>query len=501
MPNALTKDRLQALLEEIRAVYRENDTPWVVGYSGGKDSTAALQLTWMAVAGLDPAERTKPVHVISTDTLVETPVIVNHVTGTLSRIEAAAHEQQLPFSTHLLSPEVEDSFWVNLIGKGYPAPSSIFRWCTDRLKIKPSNKFIHDQVSAHGEVILVLGVRMGESTTRDQVINMHRVPGKRLARHGQLPGAWVLMPIEEFEVNDVWRFLLQVPSPWGGDNRQLANLYQSAQDGECPLVVDNLTSSCGSSRFGCWTCTVVERDRSMEAVIDNGETWLTPLLEFREFLASTQDPENKADQREYRGRNGKVRISKTGSLRYRTYTLAFAQEILRRLLDTQARVQQHDPDFDLISEGELRAIRRLWITERNDWNDSLPAIVEEALGPRFYWERDDIATPGRLEAEALEEAARQHDVPPELLRKLVDAEWQHYGMRRRAQIHNQVASILGHDWRSLEEVQAEAQRLRSEAQQQSGDGAMACPDLSLSPHSESSRSPESSPSSVSEESA
>ncbi len=97
---------------------------------------------------------------------------------------------------------------------------------------------------------------------------MHRVPGKKLARHGQLRGAWVFMPIEEFDVDDVWRFLLSVKSPWGGDNRQLSNLYQSAQDGECPLVVDDLTPSCGNSRFGCWTCTVVTRDKSMEAVIE-----------------------------------------------------------------------------------------------------------------------------------------------------------------------------------------------------------------------------------------
>ena len=474
MTSALTKDRLHALLDEIRAVYRENDTPWVVGYSGGKDSTAALQLTWMAVAGLPEEERTRPVHVISTDTLVETPVIVNHVTGTLKRIETAAREQGMPVTTHLLKPRVPDSFWVNLIGKGYPAPTSIFRWCTDRLKIKPSNQFIQDQVSENGEVILVLGVRLGESTTRDQVIKMHRVPGKKLARHGQLPGAWVLMPIEEFSVDDVWRFLLQVPSPWGADNRQLANLYQSAQDGECPLVVDNLTSSCGNSRFGCWTCTVVERDRSMEAVIDNGETWLTPLLEFREFLASTQDPEKKAEQREYRGRDGRVKISKHGSLRYRTYTLDFAKTILRKLLQTQAEVQKHDPDFDLISEGELREIRRLWITERNDWDDSLPGIVEAETDLRLHWERDDIATPGRLEAEALTEAAEDHDVPVDLLRKLVDAEWQHHGMRRRSRIHKQIESILGQDWRSLEEVQAEADRKRALAE---GDGAVTEPPM------------------------
>ena len=447
---------LKRIVADIQATYRDHTYPWVLGYSGGKDSTAALQLIWLAIAGLDPEERTKPVHVISTDTLVETPVIVNHVTGTLAKIDEAAAEQDMPFSTHLLSPTVEDSFWVNLLGKGYPAPTSIFRWCTDRLKIKPSNRFIQDQVSEHGEVILALGVRRGESATRDQVINMHRVPGKRLARHGQLRGAWVSMPIEDFEVDDVWRFLLTTKSPWGGDNRQLSNLYQSAQDGECPLVVDTQTSSCGSSRFGCWTCTVVERDKSMEAVIENGETWLTPLLEFRDWLAESQNPEVKPDTREFRGRNGQVRISKNGNILWRTYTLDFCRDALRRLLETQAKVHEHDPDFDLVSEAELRSIRRLWITERHDWEDSLPQIHREATGLDWHWERDDAGAPGRVEAEALAEAAAKHDVPPGLMRELVAAEWLHYGMRRRARIHKHIAGVFDNDWRSFEEVQAEA---------------------------------------------
>jgi DNA sulfur modification protein DndC len=455
MQNFLTKDTLASLLEEIRKTYLDNPQPWVIGYSGGKDSTCTLQLVWMALEKLPKEQLTKPVYVISTDTLVETPVIVKHVTGTLDAINRAGTEQGLPITATLLRPQIEDTFWVNLIGKGYPAPTSIFRWCTDRLKIKPSNKFILDKVAESGEVILVLGVRRGESATRDNVINNHQITGKRLARHGQLAGAWVFMPIEDFTVDDVWRFLLQVKAPWGGDNRQLANLYQSAQDGECPLVVDTETASCGNSRFGCWTCTVVGADKSMQAVIENGEKWLTPLLNFRDFLASTQNPEMKEGTREYRGRDGRILISEKGHLRYRTYTLAFSKQMLTRLLRAQNEVQQYEPDFELISEAELREVRRLWIKERHDWDDSLPAIHQELTGQRLYWERDDVATPGRLEALALEEAAEEEKIAVELLRKLVDVEWQHHGMRRRASIHKAIETVLNQDWRSLTEVQKE----------------------------------------------
>ncbi len=289
-PPTVENHSISDVYEQIRQVYLDYSYPWVVGYSGGKDSTATLQLIWYALTELPLEARQKPVYVISSDTLVETPLIVDHIDDTLHKISERATETGLPFKVQKLTHGLNDRFWVNLIGRGYPAPTSIFRWCTERLKINASNRFILDKVAEHGEVILALGSRRGESATRDQVLKMHRLRGHRLARHGQLPGAWVYMPVEYFSTDDIWSYLLQVPSPWGGNNRDLASLYRTAQDGECPLVVDDTTPSCGNSRFGCWTCTVVDRDRSMEAMVDAGEEWLEPLLDFRDWLSSTQDP-------------------------------------------------------------------------------------------------------------------------------------------------------------------------------------------------------------------
>lgn len=440
--------------EEIRQIYRDYPYPWVIGYSGGKDSTAALQIVWYALADLPPEQRQKPVYVISSDTLVETPVIVDHIDESLHRIKSRAEESGMPFEVQKLEPSLDDRFWVNLIGRGYPAPTSIFRWCTERLKINASNRFILDKVAEHGEVILVLGSRRGESSTRDQVLKMHRFRGHVLARHGQLPGAWVYMPVENFSTDDIWTYLIQIPSPWGGDNRSLASMYRSAQDGECPLVVDDLTPSCGNSRFGCWTCTVVDRDKSMEAMIDSGEEWMEPLLEFRDWLASTQDPAVKPQQREYKSRDGRIKITKDGRLRWRTYTLEFSKEMLERLLKTQQEVQTYDPDFVLISEAELREIRRLWLTERQDWADSLPQLYQNVTGRSLDWEQNDVSMPGRLELELLQEVAQARDVPVRLLQKLIDAEWQYHGMRRRGLIHKTIEKILAEDWRSLDEVHA-----------------------------------------------
>lgn len=450
---------LAQIHREIQEVYLENARPWVIGYSGGKDSTTALQLVWYALAELPPEERKYPVYVISSDTLVETPVIVSYITGTLERIETHAREQQMPCHTELVRPKTEDTFWVNLIGKGYPAPYSRFRWCTDRLKIQPANRFILDKASEYGEVILVLGSRKGESATRDQVLNLHRLKNSLLSRHTTLPNAYVYTPIVDFGLNDVWMYLLSNPPPWGGDNKQLVTLYRNANaQGECPLVVDETTPSCGNSRFGCWTCTVVSKDRSMEGLIDNGEEWMLPLLEFRDFLAGTQEPERKADIREHRRRNGKVTIV-NGKLIRGPYTLEFCKKLLRRLLEIQQQVREEgpDPNLQLITDAELEEIRNIWRTERSDWEDAVPQIYKDVVGERA-WIVDNTTTFNGDDKLLLSKICDANDVPVELVAKLLDTERQMDGMSRRAGIHSRIDAIFHEDWDSEEEARARLTR-------------------------------------------
>ncbi len=449
---------------EIQNTYLSYPFPWVIGYSGGKDSTATLQIVWNALVQLKPEQRTKPIYVLSSDTGVETPVIVNHIDRSLEMMNQRAAEIDFNLTAHKLKPELQDTFWVNLIGKGYPAPNNSFRWCTDRMKIKPSNRFILDKVAEHGEVILALGMRKNESVNRNKVIENYEVKGYKLSRHSQLRGAWVYMPVEEFTTDDIWTYLLSQPiSPWGSNNRNLASLYRSAQSGECPLVIDNTTASCGNSRFGCWTCTVVSRDKSMEAMIDSGEEWMTPLLEYRDWLSETQNPEVKPLQREYKSRDGKVKLSNSGNIKYRTYTMEFSKKMLERLLTTQQKVQQHDAQYELITEQELNEIRKIWINERQDWNDSLPAIYNKITGRRLHSEFSDVFVPGGTELEVLSKISETHNVPLRLIQKLLNAEWLTYGMYRRASIHNSIEKIFDEDWRSLEEVRIDADLQYKEA--------------------------------------
>src|ERR1700744_275373 len=139
-------------------------------------------------------------------------------------------------------------------------------------------------------------------------MSFHRIKGSSLSRHSSLHNAFVYAPIEALSTDDVWTYLLQNPSPWGNDNRDLVTLYRNAQAGECPLVVDTTTPSCGNSRFGCWVCTVVNRDASMEAMVENGEEWLEPLLEFRNRLSALQDSALWPSIRKYKRRDGRVKV-------------------------------------------------------------------------------------------------------------------------------------------------------------------------------------------------
>ena len=457
--------RMQRIHEDVRDIYQSDSRPWVVGYSGGKDSTTALQLIWTAIAALPAEKRTKPIYVISSDTLVETPVISRYIDISLDRISKAAVEQGMPIITHKVVPEVDKSFWVNLIGRGYPAPSRRFRWCTERLKIEPANDFIRSRVAEFGEVIMVLGVRSQESATRAQVMSLHKINGSRLSRHSSLLNAFVYAPISEFSTDEVWSYLLQNQSPWGNDNRDLVAMYRNAASGECPLVVDTSTPSCGNSRFGCWVCTVVERDKAMEAMIDSGEEWLTPLLEFRDKLSETQDPARKLEFRDHRRRTGKVSfIGETDRPMPGPYTLDFCRTLLRGLLETQLQVAEEAPAGEapiLIHEKELHEIRRLWRTERGDWADSVPRIVRETLGARGRdwvepnWVSEDAVAFTAEDGELLDAICADNDVPTELVMRLLDIERASHGLKRRHAVHTRIEDAFKLEWRDLDTLVAE----------------------------------------------
>ncbi|NWA32036.1 DNA phosphorothioation system sulfurtransferase DndC [Pseudomonas sp. C6002] len=463
-------------ISEIQRMYCMDSRPWIIGYSGGKDSSAVVTLVYLALLGLPVELRTKQVFVITSDTLVETPVVVDLIKSSMLLIEQSAKRDLLPITQHTVSPESDDTFWVNLLGKGYPAPSRSFRWCTERMKIDPVSDFIRQKISQFDEVIVLLGARSDESASRAQVIAKHKIDGSRLARHTTLANAFIYTPIDCWNTEEVWKLLRgafrysdndidEWETPWGGNNRPLWTLYMhSSGQGECPLVIDESTPSCGNSRFGCWTCTVVTKDRAMENLIQNGEDWMLPLLKFRDVLAKTTEPDQKDTYRNYKRRNGKVSYQYAkegedlGAERKHIpgpYWLKYRKQWIKELLVLEKALNDDGHVISLITEPELHAIRQQWLRDPNepDWTDELPEIYRSVYGRDLNWIVDDQSRFDTYDAQLLREVSEKFDTSSEMVMKLIELEVSMEGLSRRHGIFDKIDSILKKDWGSLEQIE------------------------------------------------
>lgn len=441
------KNTVAHLIEEIQEFYLSDEIPWVVGYSGGKDSTAITQLIWLALHRLEPQKRSKNIYIISTDTLVENPVVAAWVIESLKIMEKSAQKHGLPITTHRLTPKISNTFWVNLLGRGYPAPRPKFRWCTDRLKIAPSNNFINTVVREKGEAIVVLGSRKAESIARASVMKKHEAgrTKKHLSRNANLPNSLVYTPIEDWSNDDVWVFLLQISNPWGFNNKDLLTLYQGASEGgECPLVIDTSTPSCGDSRFGCWVCTLVGKDKSMIAMIHNDEEkeWMLPMLEFRNEL----DIHDDRHLRDFRRMSGQVQIYH-GRPIPGPYKQLVREQWLKKLLEIQKWIRRKGPSYvrniDLISMQELYEIRRIWVVEKHELEDSLPRIYHEVTGEPFPGEfLDDNMVFREREMNLLKDACNGNELHYQLIRELLNLERNYRSMARRAGLYEALEQAI-----------------------------------------------------------
>lgn len=359
-------NRITDIIDELIDQYLEDDRnnrPWIIGFSGGKDSTVLLTLVWLALQKIRNNDLNfkykRPVYVVCNDTMVENPVIEEYVQTVLNTIQKAAKVQNLPIMVKTTTPKLEDTFWSCVIGKGYPVPNNSFRFCTEKMKIKPTSQFIVDQVATDGEAIVLIGTRLDESQQRAKSIKKHDIKGHRLSKHPLNPNTYTYAPIKELMLEEVWYIINAMPSPWGVDNQILFQIYldASADDYECPTVVtDESHKSCGQSRFGCWVCTVVKEDKSMTALIKNGTEWMRPLLDFRNRLVVNR---NVSEYRYSTRRNGQIAVDETGH-NMGNYTIEYRIQLLKELLTIQKETQNYRSSIDLINSQELIAIQVIW---------------------------------------------------------------------------------------------------------------------------------------------
>ncbi|WP_449188683.1 DNA phosphorothioation system sulfurtransferase DndC [Tannerella forsythia] len=433
--------RIEYIIDEIKDQYMYADDtyrPWIIGFSGGKDSTVLLTLVWLALKKIKedilvPFQLRRPVYVVCNDTLVENPIISSYVDDVLSQIEKQARKEDLPIFVRKTIPKLEDSFWVNVIGKGYPVPNTAFRWCTEKMKIKPTARFITEQVDECGEAIILIGTRKSESATRARSIKKHEIHGQRLTHHTLLHNTYVYAPIKELTLEEVWYIVNAIPCPWGSDNSVLFNIYMdaSADDYECPTVVtDKSHGSCGQSRFGCWVCTVVKDDKSMRSLIKNGREWMRPLYDFRMELDSERNIlENRMPFR----RDGRRAVNDMGP-----YVFKYRAKILKKLLEVQHELQQVDPKIRLISDQELIAIQVNWYRDFN-FGYQVSEIYNSIYKESFIMEEN---VKNKLEADLMREVCVNNPEEGELIEQLLLLQKSKSLMQRRRGLKNEIESRL-----------------------------------------------------------
>jgi DNA sulfur modification protein DndC len=336
LPNS---SQLAETIPRIISAYKNDDEPWIVGYSGGKDSTAVVKLVFQSL--LRVRRHHKQVTVIYCDTGVEIPMASALARKALSGLVKEARSFNLPIVTRILSPSVEERFFVKVIGRGYPPPTDKFRWCTDRLRIDPVTRFLE---SEHlDRATIVLGVRDSESPTRRLTLTENRTNSRFWKTQRGLRNRRLFMPILDYSIRDVWLVNLLVDRPRTLRAKEVANLYAEAS-AECPTVRDVKGAPCGKARFGCWTCTVAKNGVTLRNLIAHGEHRLEPLLQFRLWIENARNiPSNRWPKR----RNGK---RGPGPM-----TLEWRRIALKELLMTQQR-----SGLNLIEPQEIAAIYEQW---------------------------------------------------------------------------------------------------------------------------------------------
>lgn len=445
MPYTGNFQAFEDIIQEVMMVYQHDSRPWLIGYSGGKDSTLLVALVYEAIARLPEKTRTKKVYVITSDTLVENPIVKQYMHDSSRHINEASQKDRLNISAHIIYPKPEQTFWSRVIGLGYPTPEPPgFRWCTERLKIQPMNQFVNERIKESGEIIILLGVRKAESATRNRTITAREIEGKLLNMHSDIKNAYVYNPITEIDNDLVWEFLLKDDgrSPWGSDLKYLFNLYQGENLSEEQSVIGEIDKDkipvTGNSRFGCWCCTIVKEDKSLLNFIRKGATELIPLRDFRNWLVSIrQNPAYRDSKR----RDGTVYQKANGEVGLGPFTLQGRKMILKRLLELQ-----RDTKMDLITMDELKAIDQMWDNEGDLTKRMLVDTYYEVYGVRLPWDQYKEPLFDQEGIAEIQKVAAEYDLSEELMTKLIVTVEKNKHITRNNRMQKEFDKVIRQDW-------------------------------------------------------
>jgi DNA sulfur modification protein DndC len=396
--------------EKMKEEFLKDNRPWVVTFSGGKDSTTVLHLTIDMLLEL-PKEKRKKVFIVASDTLVEMPIITDYFYNKINQIKNFIKKENLNIEVKILKPEIEESFWTLLLGRGYPAPGTSFRWCTDRLKIRPATKYLTSLSNKYKSIIMLLGVRKAESTTRKKSIEKRELNFRGLTKHDNIPNAYIFSPIKEWSNEEVWTFLANNEAPWG-THKDMMKLYDKGSgEADCNIALNPDAPSCGKTRFGCWVCTVVNKDKSMENMLTT-ESWMKPLNEFRNLIVEYKNNPSKRNKRR-----------RTGEKRLGPYTLEVRRELFEKLIKIENAIQDKLQGKKLILDEEILEIQKEWEKDGDFLNSAIEVVNK--YGRNIYY-----SSFNSLEKEE-KEICFKNDLTSNFINKILEIEYNAKGLVRR----------------------------------------------------------------------
>lgn len=368
--------------KEMRDQFLSDNRPWVIAYSGGKDSSFLLHLTLLVLLELKgEGIETKKVYIMSSDTGVEMPIIEAYHFNKMNSIKLFVEKEGLNVEVKLVRPKAEDSFLVCLLGKGYASPNRQFRWCTDRLKIRPMEAYLKTIIDKNQSIIMVLGVRLDESTARSESIDKRELNLNNLTVHEHLPNSYCYMPIKDVVTADLWTFLSKNEAPYGTHADMIALYDIGSGEADCNIIMNPNSESCGKTRFGCWVCTVVEKDSSMEGAIKSGNTWMQPYLDFRnKIYAYRYDHTKRRDKNRYG-------MDVAGS-----FLLSVREELVIDIFEIESQLEDKITSVlgkaQLLSDEQILLINERWKSD-GDFSNNVLKIANK-YGRNFEIEESKI---------------------------------------------------------------------------------------------------------------
>lgn len=347
----LRYDEAMALTLDSMRAWGPNHSVWVIAWSGGKDSTTLLTviLHLLSEGLLDPPER---MIVCYADTRMELPPLAHTAQSLLKRLRAEGVEGRT-----VMAP-MDKRYFVYLLGRGVPPPNNnTFRWCTRQIKVDPMETEIKRVVAgAGGNVLMLTGVRQGESAIRDGRITMSCSKDGAECGQGwyqQMTGEGfaTLAPILHWRVCNVWDWLkiyapLQQYGAW--PTAMLADAYGGEEAEEV------------NARTGCVGCPLANQDTALDQVLKL-DHWdhLRPLTELRPLYRELRLPKNRL--RQPGGETRKDGTMVRNQHRMGPLTLNAREMALAKVLDIQARCNANPdrPEVDILNVIEVERIREL----------------------------------------------------------------------------------------------------------------------------------------------